>query len=159
MVEVEKVDASAPWIEHFHKIEHIFISDEDVSVVYNNDTTTVSVYVRGADKAAALGKYIRPEIDFGDVTLHVNVIPDNAEKSTADTLQDAFAGNEYFAGVAEESVYGGTITYAVFEPEVIQFWSDNIGSVFGVKTLTAEKVARDVFHMDDALICSDIKDA
>lgn len=157
MVEVEKVDASAPWLEHYHKVEQIFLSDDDVIVSYDDDSKTVKVYVKGTDKAEALAKYIKPEIDFGNVTLHVDVIPDNEEKSTAETLQDAFAGNELFVGIVEEAVYGGTINYAVFKPETLQFWNDNIGSPFGVQTMTVEQVAKDVFQMDDALMCSDLK--
>lgn len=158
MVEVEKVDASSPWLEHYRKVEKVFLSDDDVIVSYDDDSKTVTVRVKGTDKAEALAKYVRPEIDCGNVTLHVNVVPDNEEKSTAEMLQIAFSGIDMFAGVAEEAVYGGTITYAVFEPEIVQFWNDNIGSPFGVKTMTAEQVAKDVFQLDDALICSDLKD-
>lgn len=157
MVEVEKFDASAPWFEHYHKIEQVFLSDEDVSVDYDDDSKTVIVRVKGTDKAEALAKYVKPEIDFGKVTLHVNVVPDNAEKTTTEMLQDAFTGNELFEGIAEEAVYGGTIIYAVFRADVIQFWNDNIGSPYGVKTMTIEQAAKDVFQMDDALICSDLK--
>lgn len=157
MVEVEKFDASAPWLEHYRKIEQVFLSDEDVTVGYDDGSKTVKVFVKGTDKAEALAKYIKPEIDFGNVTLHVDVIPDNTEKTTTEMLQDAFTGNDLFAGIAEETVCGGSIIYAVFEPDVIQFWNDNIGSPYGVNTMTVEQAARDVFQMDDALICSDLK--
>lgn len=160
-MEARKLDASAPWYEHCHKLAALFEHDEDVTIgEYDEDTMTIKVYVRGKDKAEALGRIIAPEVNFdGKNVLKVVVVPDNdGEPSLEDTLCYAFNGNPLYAGTATVELYGGTATYAVFEPAVIQYWNDNIGSCFGFKTETVEDVAREVLNVD-AFICTDVRDA
>ena len=151
-----KLDASAPWIEHYRKIDALFMLDEDVEVAYDDDTRTVTIHVKGADKADAFEQKIRHEVEFGNVTLHVRVVPSNDEPSEEDYIHNMFAGNDLLSGTATEDVYGGTVTYALFQPTVLQYWADNIGSPYGVKTVTAEQVAKDVLDLD-AYITSDLK--
>jgi hypothetical protein len=156
-MEDKKLDKSAPWYVHVHKLEQLFLSDEDVDVKFDEDKMNVGLFVRGTDKANALEKIIAHEVECGGVKLNVIVIPDNErEPTTEELLQRAFAGNELFSGTAVEELYGGTATYALFSPQTVQFWCDNIGSCYGIETMTAEDVARDVLDVD-AFICSDLK--
>lgn len=149
---------SAPWIGHCRKMQAFFAGDEDVYVgTFDPTDNSVKVYVRGSDKAEAIGGFLKSEVEFGGVKLRVNVVPDNdAAPTTEEMLIRAFGGNPLFAGTAVEEEHGGIVTYAVFEPEAVQYWNDNIGSCYGVETYTAEDVARDIFDMD-AFICSDVK--
>ena len=152
----EKTNLSAPWIEHVHKIEQLFLSDEDVRVKYDDGAKLVKLFVKGTDKACALDAIIARELEFDGVTLRVVVIPDNSEPTLDEILHYAFTGNELFEGTATEEVHGDVMTYALFRPEVVQFWNDNIGSCYGVTTIAAEDVARSVLNVD-AFICSDLK--
>lgn len=157
MSEDKKFDKSAPWYVHVHKLEQLFMSDEDVQVTFDEDSMTASLLVRGTDKADALERIVAHEVGCGNVTLKVVVVPDNDEEPTVEELlQRAFSGNELFSGTAVEELYGGTATYALFAPETVQFWCDNIGSCYGVETMTAKDVARAVLNVD-AFICSDLK--
>lgn len=153
----DRLDKSSPWIEHVHKIEQLFLSDDDVQVEYDDTSKTARLLVRGADKADALDKKIRHEVDCGNVTLNVTVVPNNdGEPTEEEYIHRAFAGNDLFVGTAVEELYGGTATYALFKPETVQFWDDNIRSVYGVETMTVEQIAMDVLDLD-AFICSDLK--
>jgi hypothetical protein len=156
-MEEKKLDKSAPWYVHAHKLEQLFLSDDDVQVGFDENAMTAKLFVRGTDKAEALEKIIAHEVECGGVTLHVVVVPDNDEEpTTEELLQRAFSGNELFSGTAVEELYGGTATYALFAPKTVQFWCDNIGSCYGIETMTAEDVARSVLNVD-AFICSDLK--
>jgi hypothetical protein len=148
---------SAPWIQHCSKVDQFFIDDDDVTLDYDDESKTIKLRVKGTDKANSLAKIVRSEVSFGNVTLRVVVVPDNDSEPTLENLlQWAFAGNGIFSGTAVEEEHGGTVTYAVFEPETIQIWNDNIGSCYGVETYTVEQVAKDVLDVD-AFICSDLK--
>lgn len=159
MIDKEKLDKSAPWYEHCHKLDSLFAYDDDVRVgEYDDETKTVKVFVSGVDKALALEKIIKPEVEFSGVTLKVVVVPANDDEPTVeDTLRYAFNGNPLFTGTAVVEMYGGDATYAVFEPTVVQYWNDNIGSCFGIETKTVEDVARDVLDVD-AFICTDFRE-
>lgn len=150
-----RVGLSAPWVEHLHKVEAACMLDEDVTVDYDDDSKTVTLRVRGTDKAAAYEAKIRHELDFGGVRLHVNVVPDNSERTEEDLIQDLFSGNDILVGTATEEAVGGTVTYAIVQPTVLQFWDDNMGSIYGIRTMTAEDCVRDVFDLD-AFVCSDL---
>lgn len=156
-MEDKKLDKSAPWYVHVHKLGQLFLSDDDVQVAFDENTMTAKLFVRGTDKADALEKIVAPEVEFGNDTLHVIVVPDNDEEpTTEELLQRAFAGNELFSGTVVDKLYGGNATYALFAPQTVQFWCDNIGSCYGIETMTAEDVARSVLNVD-AFICSDLK--
>lgn len=153
----DNLGKSAPWLEHVHKIEQLFLSDDDVQVQYYDDSKTVKLFVRGTDKADAFDKKIRHEVDCGNVTLKVIVVPDNDSEATEEEyIQRMFAGNDLFVGTAVEELYGGTATYALFKPETVQYWCDNIRSCYGVETATVEQIAMDVLDLN-AFICSDLR--
>lgn len=161
MNDIKKLETSAPWYEYCHRLAALFAYDDEVSVgEYDADSASVKVYVKGVDKSNALERILKHEVDFdGKNVLKVNVIPDNdGEPSIEDTLQYAFDGNPLYTGTATVEMYGGTATYAVFEPTVVQYWNDNIGSCFGFKTETVEDVARDVLDID-AFVCTDVRNA
>lgn len=160
MSKEKKLDASAPWYEHCHKLAALFDGDDDVTVgEYDDDSKTVKVYVRGNDKADALAKIIRTPVELGNVTINVEVVPDNdVEPTVEDIVHTALNGNPLFLGTVVEELYGGNATYVVFEPSVIQYWNDNIGSYFGFETKTAEDVAKDVLDIN-AFICTNVEEA
>lgn len=158
MTNSEKLNISAPWYEHCHELDALFAYDEDVTVgEFDEDTKTVKLFVKGIDKANALAAIVKPTVEFGNDTLNVIVVPDNDGTPTVeDQLRNAFSGNPLFSGTCLLELYGGTVTYAVFEPTVVQYWNDNIGSCFGFETKTVEDVARDVLDVD-AFICTDVR--
>lgn len=159
MIDEEKFNKSAPCYEHYHKLDSLFAYDDAVRVrEYDDETNTIKIFVRGADKAAALEKIVRHEVEFGNSVVNVVIVPDNDDEPTIEeTLHSAFNGNPLFTGTTVAELYGGTATYAVFEPTVLQYWSDNIGSCFGYETKTVEDVARDVLDVD-TFICTDVRE-
>lgn len=138
----------APWVQYAKKLSALFAPDPNVIAAYDNDAPKVTLYVSGQDKADAIDRLLPDEVGFGNVTLAVEVVPDNECKVTvADTLSRAFAGNPLFGEAMEVPLYGGTVTYALFAPEVLQWEDDNTMSPYGLSSATVDEVVRDVLDL------------
>lgn len=153
----DKTRMSPPWEVYARKVEALFAEDDDVYVVSSkrDDQQHVDIYVSNPSKFAALRELMPVEVEFGNVTLHVQVVSESEDMTDEQLLLAAFAGNPALASTMTADVPGGTVTYALFEPEVVQIFCDDISSPFGVQTLTYEQIARDVFGEDThVLMCS-----
>jgi hypothetical protein len=99
--------------------------------------------------------------EFGNVTLEIEVVPDNEDELTvADHLRRAFAGNLVLRDVVEYPVVpsGPSMAFALFAPEVVQIECDNAASPYGIVTTTYEGVAKDVLNVEGVMIASEIED-
>ena len=149
-----EVTLSSPWVIYARETKALFEYDDEVEVVYD-DEPALRLLVSNPTKADAIAKIMPMEMTFGGVTMPVSVIPANDEVTTDQTIRTAFEGNPAFTGTLVDDVRGNT--YAVFEPEVAQFYSDDISSPFGAATMTYEQLAKAVLNVD-AFICSDLID-
>lgn len=155
--ETKDLNQSPPWVAHARKIKAIFDYDDDVDVVYDNDDLVVRLLVRGQAKADAIDKLINHEVEFGNVTLTVSVVPANGEETPASICRDAFYGNEAVNEIYTSTEgFGHDMAFVVFEPIVSQFFNDNLASPFGVESYLFEDMARDVFALDGAVYSTDI---
>lgn len=148
-IELEnRIDMSAPWVEHYRKIEALFEYDPDVTVKYNDKERTVRLYVKGRDKAAALNTLLPSEIAFGNVTLDIAVIIDIEKLSLAQTFNRALLGNPLFSQAYEIRPDGASnaFSYVMFEPEVVQYWNDNLGDPHGIVSVLPQDLAKDIFE-------------
>jgi hypothetical protein len=152
---------SAPWVTHFNRLEALFGGDPDVDVDYGDGldgNPLVTLRVKGNDKADAIERIVRSDVEFGNVTVHVSVVPSNDDDiSLAELIRRAFQGNEAFVDVVTaRTPQGYETSYAVFEPEVVQYYDDDTSSLFGVATETYEQIAKEVLDLGaEAFICSD----
>lgn len=146
---------SPPWATHVSLIKALFEGDPQVRVDYNDETRTVKLYVSNPCKSDAIDGIIKHEIEFGNVVLHVQVVPPNGN-DLADTILQAFDGNPAFSDVVvNRNPSMGELVYAMFKPEVVQFFNDDLGDAHGLTTLTYEQVATEVLECG-AYICSDV---
>lgn len=144
--------AAPPWINHVRKIALLFANDEEFDIDYDNETHTADIYVDNAVKAAAIDRLLRHEVEFGNVVLKVNVIPNNDEETIVMALRRAFEGNPALVSV-EERDYPESI-HAIFAPDVVQYVSDDLSSYFGITSTLYEELARDVFDLPDGTFCN-----
>jgi hypothetical protein len=149
---------SPPWEIHTRKVRELFREDEAVdAVVYDPDEQTIKVFVQGNDKAESLQRIIRDRLAFGNVNVTVTVIPSNKEPDETEDYRRAFESNPLFTGVLRgETPSGDEVGFAVFEPEVAQFFSDDISSPFGLTTMTVEQLAKDVLVQREIRVCSNM---
>lgn len=145
-----KLKISPPWEVWASKLQELFAADPDVEVVktLDGERKSVRLYVQSEDKADALAQLLPEKETFGGVEVSVKVLPGNEEEkpSAADLLRRAFAGNPALADVDEVPAGPGApcLAYALFRPEVVQFWADNLGHPQGLVTTLFEDVATEV---------------
>lgn len=158
------VNLSAPWIEHYRKLQTMFANDPDVSVVYDSACMVCEIYAEGEKRAEALEKLLKPSVQFGNVVLNITVhqvngISEKYGRFLPLTLRNGLYAHRkddlhYQALLTNPAVnsieytYGPgkeVLTYVIFTPEVAQYFSDDIGDYYGLKSTLYEDIARDIF--------------
>lgn len=158
-----EIQMQAPWVVYAKKVKALFEHDNDVIVgeptELGDGGYNLEIRVHGDDKAESVAKVLPEDVEFGNVALHVMVIPDNDGKMTIiDHLRRAFAGNPALVDVMEVPVVPGgpSMAFALFAPEVVQIECDNAASPYGIVTTTYEGVAKDVLNVGGVMIASDV---
>ena len=131
----------------YKEIDALFKEDPDVKVEYDKDANTIKLYVEDAEKADALAQLLPPEKTFGNITVRIMVIPANVSSpSKLQLFQKAFEGNPAFvsAQTAKDGLY--ELAYIVFQCKVVQFFSDDLGDLNGLKSTLYQDIAKDVFE-------------
>ena len=151
-----KLDIASPWVTYAERLNAFFKNDSDVRVelVNNDGNYKVNIYVENAVKAEALTKILVPEVDFGLVTLYINVIPANDETSQENLFRQALAGNEAVAAIETVNVIGGgQASYILFKPHVVQYFH-------GITSTLYQDIAKEIFNLDapGIFFCTDLED-
>jgi len=139
-----KLGLSAPWVEFYRQVEALFRRDSGVKVIYDEANRDLRLYVEDGKKAAALLDLLPTEKKFGRVTLRVTVVPANGVADGWE-ISDLFKGNRAVDFIQE--THGITIlnmTYVVFKKEVVQYFTDDLGDYFGMKSTLYEDLAREI---------------
>lgn len=160
------VNLSAPWIIFYREVEALFRLDPDVHVLYDDSTHELRLYVEDSIKADALEKILPTKKEFGNVTVNIIVMVGNTacqftEYDDVSPFEIAFADNPALSFVrVVQDIFGQDITYVVFAPEVVHFWTDDLGDMYGMKHTLYQDIARDVFKgMSGVYYSTDVKDA
>ena len=149
----------SPWMELYHKIEAFFKRDPTVHVIWDEDAKAIDLYVDNAAKADALALIMPHEVKLGDVIVSIGIIPANDEgESSGDIFADAFDGNDMFAFTKTISgIFSSDLVYVVFKNEVVQYYNDNLGDIYGQRSCLAEDIAREIFtNLDGVYFCTDL---
>lgn len=148
---------SSPWVEYYRKINALFARDPDIRIVFDEEEPKLMIYVNNDRKARAMDALVGTEKVFGNVTLKIEVIPANNKveflstttgytKTEKKNLVGAlFQGNSAVKSIHDiENYFEGTVTYIIFEKEVVQYFDDDLGSFYGLKSTLYEDIAKDV---------------
>ena len=156
---------SPPWVTYYRYIESLFKGDEDVEVVYDDESYVVAVNVFDETKASALRIILPSKKEFGNVTLNieVNYVCESDEEGTelVNVFRMAFQGNPNVNDIISvENIFGDTIDFVIFKKEVVQFFNDDISDAHGVKSTLNENIAREVFdkYNGKILFCTDTEE-
>lgn len=160
-----KISLSSPWVLYYHEVEAFFKADPEINVVYDEKENILKLFVDNQTKAEALMNLMPPQKDFGSVTLVIMVIPSNTKKTTfktfakADTMgliAAALEGNNILSSVQETTLFTNPITYVVFKPQIIQYFTDSLGDINGLCSTLAQEIAKDIFtEIDGVYYCTD----
>lgn len=157
---------SPPWITYVNELNQLFMHDEECRVEYDNDDVVVKLYVDSPAKAAALAELLPNEVDYGNVSLQVQVIPANGDDefeytpTARELFEMAFANNPVFTGCVEiGGIFSNTLTYVVFKNKVVQFFNDNLNDPHGNISTLYQEIAKDVFadNIRGVCYCTDIE--
>lgn len=154
---MEKMKLSAPWYTYYRKINALFEKDPQIKVVFHEDINTLKLYVDDANKAEALEQLLPSEKSFGAVKMSIQVIPANLEAVNPNLFQTAFDGNPVFSYMETiEGAFSKPITYVVFEPDVVQFFNDDLGDIHGNCNTLYQDIAKEIFDSaDNIFFCTD----
>jgi len=138
---------TSPWITFVNQINCLFADDTDVLVEYNDDKKNLVLKIFDSHRADALTQLLPTERNFGGVTLHISVVPANKEKlSFAELVETAMDANPHFSKLIKVPMQDGkSFNYLMFEPEVAQYWNDNLADPNGNVSTVYADLAQDVF--------------
>jgi len=160
-----KMTLSPPWAIFYREIQALFGEDPEIHIVYDEESGIVKIYVENPEKAEVLVKLLPTKKMFGRVGLDIQVIPaDGGEYSTevpetvdAQMFEKAFSGNPAFSYAKTfRNIFQFEATYVVFQPDVVQFFDDDISDINGIKSTLYENLARDVFEDIPAYFNTDL---
>ena len=156
-----KVGLSAPWVQFYHEVQAMFKLDDDVRVIFDEDKCTLKLFVADAKKADALSKILPTDKVFGDKILKIIIVlPNIVSSSISSTVADAFSGNAALEYVQEiDGVFSNPLVYVVFRKEVVQYYTDNLGDIHGIRSTLYEDIAREIFIPQDFVYyCTDVEE-
>ena len=160
-----KMTLSPPWCIFYREVQALFANDPEVHVVYDEEAEVIKVYVDEPKKADILSKLLPTRKMFGRVGVDVQVIPADGKKLSTDLpeavdasmFETAFAKNPAFSYAKTfPNLFGHVVTYVVFQPDVVQFYVDDISDIYGLRSTLYADIAKDVFEGVPANFCTDL---
>lgn len=155
MSDSKQLKMSSPWVEYSQKVRALFRGDPDVAVGFSEDTNTLSIKVIGHKKAEAIGALLPESMEFGNVTLTINVTEDSSIfENKADLIAAAFEGNPALVKIEKDEKFGTGITYISFANSVVQYYADNLQDPNGNKYTLYQELAKEIFGQDAGIFYS-----
>ena len=152
---MKRLILEAPWYTYQKKVKALFERDPAIHVgeiVEPEDGSSdylFDIEVRDHEKFLALDRVFPKCVQFGNVTLAINLYDEENGSEADDVLalyETIFKGNSIVKDVRMAVDQTGTKHgFVRFQPEVIQFFDDDIYDYEGNWTGLAQDIAREVF--------------
>lgn len=169
-----KLNLSPPWVQFYHEVDALFKHDTDVNVIYDDSKApeyALKLYVDNIAKADALSLLLPDKKTFGGSALKIEVIPANTKDgfhssfmsnpdNIAGVLKEALSGNDAWHYIKEVvGVFTNPIYYVVFKKEVVQYFTDDLGDINGVRSTLYQEIAKDIFgELNGVYFCTATED-
>lgn len=149
------ISVSAPWVTFSKKIMALFEEDPEITVEeIGEDGRMLKIVTTNTEKFWALCKLLPHTKKFGNVLFGIEIIyraEAKEERNTATYYRNLFStlfeGNRSVKEVlARKDGTGSDHVFVVFEPEVKQFFNDNLFDLNGFWTGLSEDIAEEVFE-------------
>ena len=152
---------SSPWVTYYKEVDALFKKDKEVFVVFDDENVELKIYVDNQSKADAIQYLMPTEKEFGNVVLKIEVIPSNGKQlhsigtaNIVDIASNSFRDNYAVYAVTDvRAVFD--LVYVIFRKEVVQYFDDNIGDIYGNCSTLYETIARNVFKDIGVKYCTD----
>ena len=152
---MKKPNLKAPWYTYQNKLKALFERDPDIIVgdIYEMGDGefdyALDIEVRNHEKYEALDRTLKVDLEFGNVTLGISLYDAvNSEPADAgiELFSTIFRGNPIVKDIKDIKDFTGTEhCFIEFQPEVIQFYNDDIADYNGNWSGLAQDIAREVF--------------
>ena len=143
---------SPPWVTFANKMKALFENDDDIivnDIEDNSGNLTLMIEVKNHSKFNALEQLLPETVKFGNVTLFIEVYDEaNDDKLDYFALFNAlFSGNSSIQKIAKLKDHtGAQHVFVVFNPEVKQFFDDNMFDYNGFWSGLNQDIAKEVFE-------------
>lgn len=149
-----KLRLEAPWYTYRKKLNALFELDEQIDVgevyqpEYDEADYAIDIAVKDHKKFIALDRALPSEVVFGMINLRINLLDEeNAYGDPAiELFKTIFEGNRIVKDIKTfvDNV-GVSHAYVRFQPEIVQFFDDDLGDYNGNWTGLAQDIAKEVF--------------
>lgn len=143
------VGKKAPWYSYFDKLGKIFSGDKGIRIRQSANGSDIDFYFDDVDKMNAMSRILGPRAVFGNfvVSHHYHAPNTTVEPATQDDYRILFEGNSNVSRIVKSgNPVVGERTYVVFNPDVVQWYDDNLMDISGNRTTVMEDIAREVFE-------------
>lgn len=153
---------SSPWIIYYNQVLAMFAEDPEVHVIYDEDNYRLTLYVDNPIKADALTTLMPTEKEFGNIVIEIAVVPSNKyvkpDRETFWVYEAAFDGNSALSYIRRVSMlFGNDLIYVVFANKVVQYFSDNLGDIYGMTSTLYQDLAKAIFKdVPGVYYCTDV---
>lgn len=159
--QIERVSLEAPWYSYCKKLQALFKLDKDIRVGdvldFHDDeySYVIPIEVRSHRKFIAISRLIPEKVSFGNVHVRMDIFDEENTENITDEVslyETLFDGNPIVKDIRTVTGLGGVqYSYVRFQPEVIQFFDDNLADYNGNWTGLAQDIAREVFSASPAV--------
>ena len=147
----KKLTLEAPWNTYRKMINALFEYDHEIEVGdvvgIGSIDYTIDIKVKNHRKFEALRKLLPVRKVFGSITVAIYIYDmENDEKNDIEMFKDLFRDNPIVSNYEKVKLPDGSErNFVCFEPQVIQFFDDDISDCYGNYNGLAENIARAVF--------------
>lgn len=146
-----KPKLSPPWQTYVSEVKALFGQDDEIHILYDDEEKTLKLFVDNDVKADALSRLLPAEKTFGNVKITIEVVPANKDEvpSRIADIKNAFNGNGAVDFIYDAETPFGDMHYVVFEPEVVQFYNDDMSDINGNRSTLYQEIAREILGNAD----------
>lgn len=154
---ISNLKLQSPWVTFYNYITAMFEGDSEVEVgeLYEDGGKYIApVTVNNKKKFAALKEILIQTYHFGNVVFSIDLLDGTDKKGATennylDLCKAAFKGNNIVGKIIEEETpFGTPVGFVCFQPDVIQFYNDDISDYMGNFNGLAEDIARRLFNVN-----------
>ena len=155
------VGLSSPWEIYRKRVYNIFSKDPEVEVQAISGEVVDGVFSFtissvNSSKLAAIKKILKNDIPMGNITVHIDFEDLSDGAPTVEDFEIAFDGNSLFDEIYTAEIPGGAeIYYAIFNREIISYFSDDLTDYCGRAHEIAADIIRDItIESPEVSICT-----
>lgn len=154
-----KFGLQSPWEIYYSELNELFKRDPDIRVIFDKEEFEIKICVDNRQKAEILEKVIPSEVDVGR-KLPIIILPSNNAPLFEEVGSDwkiLFQDNGAVSYIHEVNLPGFRTTYVVFQNEVVQYFTDNLGDINGYTSTLYQDIAKRIIDVPEGVFfCTDV---